>query len=228
MPRKTSHQPLLFRDYSRLSKGAFAVLSPTERSQILDNSKRRVLSRGAFLVRANESAEQFFIVLEGVLDVSRTTPRGKTIILNRIGEGDVIGEVSALGGISRTADVCCATNCVVAEMSISTFKAQLTTFPNFAAFIMKSLSLRLSQSTRKLFDIATEDVPSRVLHALRSLELRPTDSEQKLYLACERPTHAQLARMVGTSREVVGRALALLERAGEIRQDGKSVLIKVG
>jgi CRP-like cAMP-binding protein len=207
------------------TRGVLAVLSEPERKEILKQSKPRILDAGSYLIRAGDRADNFFIILSGQLEVSRTTKQGKSIVLNRVAEGDVVGEIGALGGVARTADVVCKTPCTVAEISLTRFQQNMSSFPAFAAYVMKCLARRISRSTDMLFDIATEDVPSRVLQALRGLEAGPVN--QQFYLIRERPTHAELARMVGTSREVVGRALTLLEKSGEIQQDGKSIFVRL-
>ncbi len=226
MATKAARKPVIFGFSSKPTEGIFSTLSDAESKALLRGARSRSLSRGAYLVRAKAPADNFFIVLEGQLEVSRTTVRGKSIVLNRIGPGDVVGEVSALGGVPRTADVVCRTDCLVAEISVSEFRRRLAEVPNFAAFIMKAMALRLSHSTYKLFDIATEDIPSRVLHALRALEPQTASLHENYYLIRERPTHAELARLVGTSREVISRALSLLEQAGEIQQEGKSIFVR--
>ena len=47
----------------------------------------------------------------------------------------------------------------------------------------------------------------------------------KVLLIDERPTHKELAGLVGTSREMVTRALKELEDAGHISLDGKKLIL---
>ena len=218
-------KPLPISELPLPARGLFAALSKTEQEEFLKHFRIRSLPSGKHLVRAKERAESFFVVLKGSLEVSRSKS-GKSMVLNHVSEGDVVGEISALGEMQRTADVICVTPCIVAEIPVAQFHEKLLEFPNFAAFIMKSLALRLSRSTDLLVGLATEDVPSRVLQVLRTLVSGSVLDGDDFQLVRERPSHIELARMVGTSREVVGRALRLLEQAGEIQQEGKQIFVR--
>ena len=186
----------------------------------------RSLAAGEICCKAGEEARSFFLVLEGVLEVSRSSRFGKTVVVNRISQGDIIGEIGALTRGPRSADVRCYTNCLVGEMPLKTFEENLAALPGFSMYVMRSMAYRVANLTNKLLEFATEDVPSRVLGALRELPCAVGMEPEYSQPARERPTHAELAKLVGTSREVVGRALQLLESAGEIEQDGRYVYLK--
>jgi DNA-binding GntR family transcriptional regulator len=48
----------------------------------------------------------------------------------------------------------------------------------------------------------------------------------KVLVVHPRPTHEELAQMVGSSREVVTRAMKLLEKTGEIEIDAERILVR--
>ncbi|NDC38016.1 MAG: Crp/Fnr family transcriptional regulator [Proteobacteria bacterium] len=206
-----------------LTRGIFSEISVAETRALLGQMKIKQLAAGKVCCRSGDASPSFFIVLDGILEVSRTNRLGKTVTIGRLAQGAIIGEIGALTRGPRTADVQCHTACLVGEMTIADLETNLAKLPNFSLFVMRSMAQRVSDLTSKVMDFATEDVPTRVLGALRTL---PVAHDDDRYGRRERPTHAELARLVGTSREVVGRALKLLEGAGEIEQDRRYVYLK--
>ena len=66
----------------------------------------------------------------------------------------------------------------------------------------------------------------RVARVLKSLDDEIEEGGAKVYRITQRPTHQELAAMVGTSREMVTRALKGLEEDGCIAVHDKAITLK--
>ncbi|MEW6758295.1 MAG: cyclic nucleotide-binding domain-containing protein, partial [Acidobacteriota bacterium] len=77
--------------------------------------RERTLSKGEALVREGEAGGSLFIVSRGLFEV-RGTFGGEELDLGTLGRGDVIGEVSLLQQVPRTATVTALEPAVVLEM----------------------------------------------------------------------------------------------------------------
>ena len=83
---------------------------------------------------------------------------------------------------------------------------------------------RLKNTTRKVTDLAFIDVSGRIARCLIDLSSQP----EAMILPNGRQiriTRQEIGRIVGCSREMVGRVLKTLEEQGMIETDGKAILI---
>ena len=83
---------------------------------------------------------------------------------------------------------------------------------------------RLKNTTRKVTDLAFIDVSGRIARCLIDLSAQP----EAMILPNGRQiriTRQEIGRIVGCSREMVGRVLKTLEEQGMIETDGKAILI---
>ncbi|KAA2211258.1 cyclic nucleotide-binding domain-containing protein [Teichococcus oryzae] len=62
--------------------------------QSLPPGRDRRLARGEMLFRAGDSALGLVLVHEGVLELARTSPEGRRLVLHRAGAGDTFAEAS--------------------------------------------------------------------------------------------------------------------------------------
>jgi len=83
---------------------------------------------------------------------------------------------------------------------------------------------RLKNTTRKVTDLAFIDVSGRIARCLIDLSAQP----EAMILPNGRQiriTRQEIGRIVGCSREMVGRVLKTLEEQGMIQTEGKAILI---
>jgi len=179
-----------------------------------------------YVVRHAEAGGALFIMLSGVVEVSRGKEAGRRVVIARRYKGEVIGEISAVTGASRSADVRTLTACVLGELSGGHLEEVFRKVPSFAIHLLRLLAGRLAESTQQSVNFATCDIPTLVLKALQSLSVARYMTTGKVLVVHPRPTHEELAQMVGSSREVVTRAMKLLEKTGEIKFDGEQLLVR--
>ena len=92
-------------------------------------------------------------------------------------------------------------------------------------FLMNSqLSRRLLNMNRKVGDLAFMDVFGRVARALLDLCKQPDAMTHPDGMQI-RVTRQELARIVGCSREMVGRVLKEMEEQHHIATDGKNIVV---
>jgi CRP-like cAMP-binding protein len=190
-------------------------LSPAEMEQVATVAKERFVTRGSVIVTADEPGPTVYFLLEGEAKVSVTGSDGKEFLITLLEEGELFGELSVLTGEERSANVTALTDCKLASISQEDFLSLLDSIPALSRSLLRILALRLKYSATKLGELALMDVTERVKNTLRSL------AEGDKQIVHRRPTHQMLAAMVGTSREMVTRALSLLEETGEIRSEGR-------
>ena len=197
-------------------------LSDTELEAFSDKLSEKQAKKGSYIVYQNDTAKNLFFILSGEVKINLVSREGKEIVLSYLKEGDFFGELAILTGGERTANVVAQTATKLLMLPESKFHEMLETSPGFSLALMRSLAERLRDATTKIGDLALFDVYRRVARTLKSLGTRVESSEgQTSYVIENRPTHQELASNVGTSREMVTRALKGLEEDGCVRIDGK-------
>ena len=79
-------------------------LTPGERERLRAAARRVELARGAWLIRRGEAAGDLYLVESGAVEVVDTRSRPE-VVLDVIGPGSVVGEMSFLDASPRAADV---------------------------------------------------------------------------------------------------------------------------
>jgi len=137
--------------------------------------------------------------------------------------GDFFGEISLLTGSSRSADVVAVEDCMVLILSAEDFDYLSKQNSGFTRALLVDLARRVAAASTRISALALLDVYLRVLSSLTAMA-KPSAKRGDL-IVDPRPTHRDLAAMVGSSREMVTRALSRLEEEGHIRVDGEQVHI---
>lgn len=125
---------------------------------VYDNLSPRSFKAGATIMREGDVGDDFHILLEGRVHVSRETPSGDTIALAEMDAGQHIffGESALLGEDRRTATIRALTPCRTLALRGSTFSALSDLEPRLGYRVCLCLARRLKQSLlRANTDVAT-------------------------------------------------------------------------
>lgn len=197
------------------------ALSQPERAVLLKKLTLHDYKKGANIIISDQSGREMMFVADGIVDIKRTNSDGKEVIISRLGVGDFFGEISLLTGSSRSADVVAVEDCMILVLSSRDFDQLLNDNPNFSRALLVDLARRVSAASTRISDLALLDVYLRVESTLKSLAIREPETAKLVVLT--RPTHKDLAAMVGSSREMVTRAISRLEEDGAIKIEGQKI-----
>ena len=188
--------------------------------------KHRFKARSV-LVKAGDPSETFFFVLEGTLAVSIRSEDEQDLILNYVHDNEFFGEIGLFKRVAkvRYATVTAKTDCEVAEIGYELFHEMRDNFPDVLYAIGVQMADRLTQTTRRLHDLAFVDARGRITNALLALCKEPAalTHPDGMQLKVSRQ---ELARLAGCSREVAGRMLKKLEEEGMVEVSGHTVVVR--
>jgi CRP/FNR family cyclic AMP-dependent transcriptional regulator len=200
------------------------TLSDSDLEKVYAVTTEHKAKKNGTILLADDPGKNVFFLIEGEAKVTMIGQDGKEFLLSIIEEGDFFGELSALTGEDRSANVIAMTDCKLVLIPNEDFLHLLSQMPSLSMCLLKSMALRLRASSFKLGEFALMDVTERVKQTLKSLAESEVVNGVSRLVVHKRPTHVMLASMVGTSREMVTRALSLLEETGELKFDGKTVV----
>lgn len=203
-----------------------AKLESAELQALAPLLTRRKAPKGSFILYAEDPGPSLMFLFEGKVKITLSSDDGKEVVLALFESGDFFGEMALLTGEDRSANVVAMTDCELFVLSADDFQRHLVSNTGLVLEMARELAQRLRASTSKIGDLALYDVYRRVARTLKSLGTATELSGQTVYVIDERPTHQELASMIGTSREMVTRALKGLEEDGHMVLEGKKLVLK--
>ncbi|MDQ0085304.1 CRP-like cAMP-binding protein [Variovorax boronicumulans] len=175
------------------------------------------------LLRAEQQGDLFLLV-SGRVRVTTYSANGRQVTFRDSEAGEHFGDIAAIDGGPRSADVVTLEPSVVASLDRAAFMTLLHDEPLVAQRVMLRLVSLVRQLSERVIDLSTLGVQNR-LHA-ELLRLARTagivGNQARLDPA---PKHAALASQISTNREQVTRELNVLVRGGVLRKDDKALLV---
>lgn len=198
--------------------------------RFLAQCHRRRYPNKTVIIRPGDSATVLYYIIEGSLSVSSEDEEGRELILAYLNPGDFIGEMGLfVESTRREVMVRARSVCELAEISyerlFQLFDGQLKEeCPKILFSIGRQLTKRVLQTSRKVSRLAFMDVTSRVAKTLLELCDEP-DAMTHPQGSQIRISRQEISRIVGCSREMVGRVLKQLEDDGMITASGKTIVV---
>ena len=187
---------------------------------------RRVFVAGAYLAREGEPAASMFVVERGLVRVTHTSPQGREFVLRLLGPGDTFGEVGVLDASGTRATSAVAvqlTSCVM--ISKDDILAAVRSTPELGLRMLSLMVAYVRQQDHDLADFAFLDVNGRIARKLLDLAARHGEAVTGGVRIGVRLPQAELAAMVGASRENVNRSLGQLATLRAVSMDGGHITI---
>lgn len=181
--------------------------------------------KGNILFYHGEPSDAVYIVLAGKVKISFISEEGREVILAVMRPGGVFGLVGALDAAARHVGTAITiTDCRLAKVPREEYLAWFDRHPRIHRPMLGDFARMLACAYEKIAQQALYSVKDRLLAVL--IEIARADGRLGEGEAVEfiRPTHQELADMVGTTRVVVSRLLkelieedeALAERSGKV------------
>ena len=175
------------------------------------------------LDRDSESRDVYFVV-NGVVQVVNYSITGREIAFAKVRQGDYFGELAAVDGKPRSANVVAAQKSLIASLPRSRFEPLLLEHPRLAMRVIERLAHIVRLCDNRIMDISTLRAVQRVQQETLRLARLGEEKTGELAIA-SLPTHKDIAARASTSRETVARVLKQLDDAGIIERPEKSLRI---
>jgi DHA3 family macrolide efflux protein-like MFS transporter len=137
-------RPATLADFDRLASrlGTFARLSPEQRQAFVADATIREVPAGTRIVQHGEVASSAYFVLDGAAAAGVPEEGGGYRGLSTMGAGDFFGEIAALTGSPRTADVVADVDSVLLEVPAASLRATMVV-PEIQRLVFSTLTSRL-------------------------------------------------------------------------------------
>ena len=197
-----------------------STLTHVIKTQLLtlsDVSRLSSLRRFTSIFTQGQSADALYFIEEGLVKLTRTNEAGERIILSIAGPGDLIGEEVMSADISvYQADAEVLTSVSLYRVPRDTLQRTLLENGELAGAIIDFLLNRRKMLAQKVELLCLHDVEYRILYYLADLAslVGPDATDESYHLPI---TQAELADLVGATRETTSTTLNQLERKGLVK-----------
>lgn len=183
----------------------------------------------ATIIRPGDKGDCLQYIVEGSVSICAEDD-GHELILAYLNKGDFIGEIGVFKNPgNRQVAVKTRVPCKLAEISYLRLKnAMHKELASQAVYLLslfgEQLASRLLTTSRKYCDLAFMDVEGRVARALLDLTKEPDAITHPDGMQLH-TTRQEISRIVGCSREMVGRILKEMEDKQLISAHGKTIVV---
>ena len=172
-----------------------------------------------------DPAGELYYIINGSVTVLLEDDKGHEIVLAYLNPGDFFGEMGLFGEDSnRSAWIRTKTQCELAEISYNRYRQLAEEDTGILFALAGQMATRLRNTSRKVSDLAFLDVTGRVARTLLDLCKQPDAMTHPDGMQIK-ITRQEIGRIVGCSREMVGRVLKSLEEQGLITARGKTMVV---
>lgn len=185
---------------------------------------------GAQLAARDADDRDLHLIVSGAVRVTSYSVAGREISFRDLHAGTCYGELSAIDGRPRSADVIALAPSLIASLPRADFLELLRQEWVVNERVLQRLSDLVRRLTDRVVEVSTLTVQRRLCGELLRLAgaagaTGATGADGNQARIDPAPRHAEMASQVSTYREQVTRELSALVRAGVLAKDGRALLV---
>lgn len=180
---------------------------------------------GAQLVARDADDRDLHLIVSGAVRVTSYSVAGREISFRDLHAGTCYGELSAIDGRPRSADVIALAPSLIASLPRADFLEMLRQEWVVNERVLQRLSDLVRRLTDRVVEVSTLTVQRRLCGELLRLA-GPVGADGNQARIDPAPRHAEMASQVSTYREQVTRELSALVKAGVLAKDGRALLVR--
>ena len=204
----------------------FSGLEDEDLQSLIAVASRRKYPKDAVIFFEHDLGDALFMILSGRVKVTILSDDGREIILAMLSDNDFFGEMSLLDNEPRSATAISLQETEMVVLHQKEFLSIVEKRPRVLINLLAVLSSRLRKANQQIGNLALHDVYGRVARILLEMASENGTRQPDGRVAFRRPTHQEIANMIGATRETVSRMISDLNRQGYIEIAGKNVIIQ--
>jgi CRP/FNR family transcriptional regulator, cyclic AMP receptor protein len=203
-----------------LFKGLPIDLAPYEA-----RSKWRRFDPEEILVDFDELSTDVYFLLAGDVRVLMRTAAGKEVILDEMRPGELFGELAAMDGIKRSANVTALTRGETCVMPASVFREIVFSYRDVADRLFCLMSSRIRELNARFMEQTVLDLRHRLYSELLRLS-SPRGERIGERVITPPPFHHIMAARIGCRREQVTREFTMMSQEGLIERTRGALILR--
>jgi CRP/FNR family transcriptional regulator, cyclic AMP receptor protein len=199
----------------------FAGIAHFDLGRIDEAARHHTYQAGATIFNEGEACAGFQIVVDGLVRIYRMNAEGRLHTLSLLRPISTFNEVAAVDGGINPFNAVAVTNAAVMVISHERLLKLMSLEPTLMSNTVQALAHLNREYIERLEDMTFRSIPSR----LSKLFLHETTFADQISEKPSQLTQEEMASILGTTREVVGRALRGLLNAGLLEKRGRHVYV---
>lgn len=184
------------------------------------------LKAGSILFEAGDEGDGCYRLEKGALKVILTSAQGEERILTILTPGAVVGDLSMIDGLPRSASVIAVSDCNLRYVSRAAFAQCAARHPEIYRYLTDLLAARLRETDETIAALAFLSVRGRVARALLDLAEGLGHTTRSGEIVIPRLlSQKELAAMAGVARENVNRVIGEWKRRKYLSLSDQSLKI---
>jgi len=221
-PRAVSHTMFEQTSKDYRANKIFRHMTPAEIEALAPFVELRAYGKGEMILQRRDQDGGIYLLLEGALLANQYAKSGREVGYRRISPGGYFGEISAIDGLPRSANIVALEDARLARLPQSLVRRLFEDSPRFMRALLEDMAGLTRSLTDRLFELTAVSVACRVdIEILRLAAASSADGQTGVISPC--PTHAELAALLGSQREPVTRELNRLASLEIVRQTGRTL-----
>jgi len=166
-----------------------------------------------------------YLVKTGKVRLARATKDGKELTIALLGPGDLFGEEVVFSDVVRSSFATCLEESLLCAIAAADLYGLLNRYPVLALNVAKYLKKQRDDAMAIAEDFAYLRVPERLARLFERLSTDHGTAHEEGTLIDVRLTHAEIASLIGCSRETVSTLMMQLVREGRIAMRDNRILL---
>ncbi|MEL6337465.1 MAG: Crp/Fnr family transcriptional regulator, partial [Pseudomonadota bacterium] len=176
-----------------------------------------------------EPDDDVYFVLEGRARAATYTDTGREVRLSDLEPGEGFGFLAAIDGGTRSTNVIAVERSRFARISAQSFNAVINGSPAVSRAFMLYFVELIRELSERMTEVTTQSAEKRLVRKLlsqsRPITLDKPGAPSDSAIVQPLPTQQELASMIFSQRETVGREMSQLQRRGLVERQRRSLII---
>ncbi|MEJ5990454.1 Crp/Fnr family transcriptional regulator [Ramlibacter sp. PS3R-8] len=177
------------------------------------------------LIAREQGDRDLHLIAAGAVRVTSYSSGGRETSFRDLAAGTCFGELSALDGLPRSADVVALKSGLLASLPAAHFRTLLQQEWTVTERVLLKLTDMARGMIDRVVDLSTLSVQQRVCLELLKLA-QSGEGIGNVARIDPAPRHADLAHMVSSYREQITRELSALARAGVVEKEDGALVVR--
>ncbi len=210
----------------------FDALSSKQRALLEKRLVSRTYHENELILDFEDQSSDVLFIVSGKVRILFRFATGREVIIADLAEGEFFGELSAIDGKGRSANVTALQKTEIALLSAAAFLEITTSVPEIAEIILKTLVSRIRALDMRFSEMSVLKTNERLYVELLRLSVPrrmiPKGGKSDQRIISPPPFHHHLAARIGCRREVVSRELSSMMKQGILEKSrGGLVILEV-
>jgi len=178
---------------------------------------------GALVFKPTINPEHVYLLESGLVRIYRESNRGEQVTFGYVRPGEVFGECAVFQDKPRESFAAAHEASVVLRLSRREFTVAIRSRADIMFAVAKQIEGRFKTVESRVEDLVFRNARSRLAHVILDLSQEFGQVKRDRTILAIRLTHAELAKLIGSSRPTVSIALGELEDEGVLTREGQYV-----